>query len=356
MPTDAENERTIQRDLAGMSPRNQQTARDFIRQKRNETCKPATLKNYAKILARLDTFANGRPFMELAAGDLAAFLEARGQRLGPASMHQISVLLKHFFRWLLAVETLPRELSRTLRVAQPRRLKAVKPVDAQEFHQLLDYANDARSQAILWTLWDSGLRVGELVSLNIDSVDFDDKGGARLRLPLDAEGLKTGPRTVYVVDCVGPLRAWLALHPKSGDPKAPLFASTDSKAFGQRPVPHALNRSLFWWCRGAAIRPLYPHLFRHARATRAARAGWVEAEMRAYFGWTATSKMPSIYIHLAAADMEARVRQDAGIDTLGVRQSSPALEEAALESRLKSALRRLLTEPDAPLDSRRGRL
>lgn len=278
-------------------------------------------------------------------------MDALGRRLGPASIHHTSIQLKHFLRWSSPNGELTLPLRRAFRVRQPRRLRTTQPIDSDEFQRLLDYAHTPRAQALLWTLLDSGFRVGEAIALNVGSVKFDGKGGATLRLPEYAQGLKTGPRSIKVVDCVGPLRAWLALHPWGDDPAAALFASTDPHAYGKRPVPTAINRSLKVWSKGAGIRHLFPYLFRHARATRAVKAGWVEAEMRAYFGWKPNSTMPSVYIHLAAADMEDRARRDAGIDANGNRLESSALDDAFLDRRLQGALRRLLTEPDLPAGS-----
>lgn len=39
--------------------------------------------------------------------------------------------------------------------------------------------------------------------------------------------------------------------------------------------------------------------------------------MRAYFGWSRDSDMPSRYIHLAQRDLEARVRAESTIDPIG---------------------------------------
>jgi integrase len=73
-------------------------------------------------------------------------------------------------------------------------------------------------------LWDSGFRISELLALRIESFRLDADGkGARLVLPHDAPDLKTGPRTIYVIECVDPIRAWLSLHSQRDNPKAVLF-------------------------------------------------------------------------------------------------------------------------------------
>lgn len=49
----------------------------------------------------------------------------------------------------------------------------------------------------------------------------------------------------------------------------------------------------------AGVKVLTNHDFRHTRGTRAARTGWMEAELRKFFGWRDGSHMPAIYVHLA---------------------------------------------------------
>jgi hypothetical protein len=73
--------------------------------------------------------------------------------------------------------------------------------------------------AILWTLWNSGLRAAELLSLNVDEVELrnDLKGILHLRM---ARGnrLKTGARPVAITDAAPTLRLWLGRHPAASNP------------------------------------------------------------------------------------------------------------------------------------------
>jgi len=48
---------------------------------------------------------------------------------------------------------------------------------------------------------------------------------------------------------------------------------------------------------------VYPHLFRHSRAT--ALAGKLtEAQMKEYFGWVQSSEMAATYVHLSGRDVD----------------------------------------------------
>jgi integrase len=149
--------------------------------------------------------------------------------------------------------------------------------------------------------------------------------------------LKTGPRSVYVIDCWGAIRCWLMLHPRGNDRNAPLFCSfanparTIHSTEAQKMVKRVSKRA------GVRIgqngeSEVHPHIFRHTRATRAAENGWMEAELRAYFGWSARSPMPAHYVHLAKRHMTQKIKDEANLDPILKRvQTDPraALAEAS---------------------------
>ena len=87
MPTNEQNERTAERSLAGKSPGNAQIARNFLRIKRASGTATATLKNYAHLLAALDRFTTARDLRSIVAADVTGFLDERGRRLAPSTIH-----------------------------------------------------------------------------------------------------------------------------------------------------------------------------------------------------------------------------------------------------------------------------
>lgn len=329
-----QNERTllklayVGRVLATYSHANQDLARKYVDQRRAEGVKVSSLMNVAVALRVLDRDHAGRPLPSLTPQDLAASLLRYTASHAPASATSWAAVVRSYYRHLNDGE-LPPAIGKALKRKHREEWRDVMPITTDERDALLRAAADtpqrgaaARRQALVWTLWDSGFRVSELLALRVGSFEPDEKGGALLRLPKDAPDLKTGPRTIYVVECVGPLKTWLAFHPRAADPKAPLFPSKDDHS--RSPWPQNVNGMLEELCGRAGVRKTNPHLFRHTRATRAAIAGWNEAQLRAYFGWSATSTMAARYVHLSQRNMEDRVRQDANLDPLGARiQADP---------------------------------
>lgn len=355
-----------------VSAANRTTADLFIRRQSNQGIRSSTLYHYANTIRRLDRHLNGRPFASVQPEDMDMLFADLRDQYKPATVLHYSIQTRAFLRWVLKTKDLPDELDEATYVRESDVRSRFRILSVTEFHGLLDatrrhegrfakLARVERTQAILWTLWDTGFRASELLSLTVGSVAFEDAHGARLNLPEpDATpfSLKRGPRTVYVVECVGPLRAWLDMHPAADDPAAPLFPHAYSRK-GTDPTRYqSLNKLIERTGNAAGVngdpnkKKVTAHDFRHTLATRKAKAGWVEAQMRAYFGWSPTSKMPSFYVHLALADMRDRVRRDAGVDDLGYARTVETGDDAA---QLRALLRRMLTDSDAPNAARTRR-
>ncbi len=141
--------------------------------------------------------------------------------------------------------------------------------------------------AFLLALWESGCRIGELLSLQRKHVSFDSQGAV-----LIVDG-KTGMRRVRIIESAPALDAWISCG--SLKPDQAIFPNT-YRAYRKRLQVLAY--------RAGVEKRIYPHLFRHSRATFL--AGYLtEAQLCAYLGWTIGSAMPRIYVHLAGHDLDA---------------------------------------------------
>lgn len=355
--SDAYKERYLERLLSEIGPTNQGVIRMFIGRRRAEGLKVASLLNHAFYLNHLDEAAGGEAIDTLSADRLNQILGEYTRRQSPETANHFATHLRTFYRSLHDDE-LPRPIARALERKWRLEWSDKKPITEEARDALLEAASDGpdraaalRRCALIWLLWDSGFRIGEAVALQVHDIEFDGQGGAHLRLRKGVAGLKTGPRTIYVVDCVGALRAWISMHPLGTDPTAYLF---NNRNHPDEPMwPANATTMLRHFSKKAGIRPLHAHLFRHTRVTRAAKKGWTEAHLRGYFGWSMTSRMPAHYVHLAARDMEDIVRRDAGIGETGRRGdlgkpvgAAPALAGldvgALVKQGIQEELRRLL--------------
>ena len=193
-----------------------------------------------------------------------------------------------------------------------------------ELELLLANCAHPRDAAIIATLYDSGCRIGELLSMRVKDVEFDDNG-AIVTFP---EG-KTGWRKNRVVLASSYLRVWLDSHEYKRDNTNPLFYSLKGnykdKTLSRDEIGHPDNkilnvltsdgvrRQLHIIAKKAGItRRIHPHLFRHTRATELANH-LTEQQLKKKFGWTQSSNMAAQYVHLTDQDVDMAVLRAAGV-------------------------------------------
>lgn len=153
--------------------------------------------------------------------------------------------------------------------------------------ELLDTQASIQDHAFIFVLWESGCRIGEILSLQRKHVSMDSQGAIII-----VDG-KTGMRRVRLIESAPTLDEWISCGSLKSD--AYIFPNT-YRAYAKRlqVLAHRVGID----------KRIYPHLFRHSRATFL--AGYLtEAQLCAYMGWTIGSAMPRIYVHLAGHDLDA---------------------------------------------------
>jgi len=129
-------------------------------------------------------------------------------------------ILKNFAKWLKKKYSL--ELDETeIKTENPK--NSMLPeylITPQEFNRLMNATDDLQTKVLLGLLYESGARIGEILSLKIQNVSFN-QYGARIRV----QG-KTGARVIPIVWFANLLRQLLEIHPLRDVPEAPLFYTT----------------------------------------------------------------------------------------------------------------------------------
>lgn len=309
------------------SRENRETVLRYIEERSANSIKPATCGVDANALRALCVFLGEKRLEDVTKQDIIAYLNRARQvqvknvkaaggtrrvmevevRLSRSTLEKRKEVIKPFFRWLRGMEGKdypPEVRSLKSKKGDGDMIPTSDLITPAELKTMLQSYQDPQRRARVAVLYETGFRAGEFVALNVGSVQFD-KYGAVLTLPKGVPGLKTGARRVRVFDCVPYLHAWYEAHSGKDDPDAALWYTQSRRAPGAR----LTTWGLYNFCEDAATRSglkkhVHPHLFRHSAATERARAGWNESQMRAFFGWSRSSDMPSRYVHLAGQDYE----------------------------------------------------
>jgi len=161
---------------------------------------------------------------------------------------------------------------------------------------MIEVAN-LRDKAILSVLW-SGVRLGELWNLKPSDITWDQHG-----CTISVFG-KTGHRIVRV-------ELWEYLKNWTENRKSRskyLWTALDNYWKGKRLSKKGIRKSLIRLAKKSQInKPINPHNFRHSSATHLCKLGLNDIQLRIYFGWSRDSKMPSLYSHLSARDVDSKL-------------------------------------------------
>jgi integrase/recombinase XerC len=227
---------------------------------------PHTASNYARDLRALADYMDRGNLPDWSKVDsqhvrvFAARAHAGG--LGPRSVQRRLSAVRGFFNYLLRERLVGSNPALDIRAPKAaRRLPGTLDVD--QLNQLLDIpAEDAlavRDKAIMELFYSSGLRLDELVGLDVSQLDLPDRTVRVL-----GKGRKT--RVVPVGrKAVEALRAWLRDRVTLADTEATaLFVGKN----GSRLKHRAIQLRIAYWARRKGLPShVHPHLFRHSFAT-----------------------------------------------------------------------------------------
>ena len=227
---------------------------------------PLTCKNYRRDLEKLAAFcetSDVASWKDLDSEHFRAFSAACYRKgLSARSIQRRLSAARTFFRYLIRERAVTN--NPVTSVSAPKGKKRLPGnLDADRMARLLDIPGDGplvdRDRAILELLYSSGLRLAELVDLNLGDVDIQDatvrvtgKGNKDRIVPVGRHALKA-------------LQQWAITRGDLADAdEQALFVSNRGQRISHRSVQARVKH---WAKRQGIDANVYPHLFRHSFAT-----------------------------------------------------------------------------------------
>ncbi|MFQ5738980.1 MAG: tyrosine recombinase XerC [Acidobacteriota bacterium] len=255
----------------------------YIRFEKNYS--PNTLKSYGRDLEEFRSYLTRGKAEEVAPDeidhitirDFLGHLHRRGNQ--KSSMARKLATLRSFFRFLHSEGRIPANPARLVRAP---RLPQRNPrfLSLKEVETVLELPDPStrrglRDRAILEFLYSSGIRVGELVSLNVEDLSLEQRlvkvagKGRKERIIPFGEKAK-GALQRYLATRAAQLRRRRSVQ----QPNA-LFLNLRGSRLTARSVQRNINQYL---SEAALVLHVHPHLFRHSFATHLLNNG---ADLRA---------------------------------------------------------------------------
>lgn len=224
---------------------------------------PLTRENYARDIRLLLTLADKTPLDQLTTNHIRRFIgSVHGQGIGGKSIARHLSAWRGFFNFLtqrhsftsnpctgLKPPKSPKTLPQALSTDQAIQLVAIEGDDPLTI----------RDRAILELFYSSGLRLAELVNMNIDALDLSN--GTAI---VTGKGNKT--RIVPIGShAIAALRNWIGVRTSLTQASEPaLFVNHRGKRISSRAVQYRMKE---WAIKQGISADVHPHMLRHSFAT-----------------------------------------------------------------------------------------
>lgn len=147
----------------------------FIAAKRVEGCSEKSLRYYESTIRNM-LDAIGKPECQITTEDLRGYLDTYQRRgtVSKVTLDNVRRILSSFFAWLEDEDYIVKSPVR--RIHKVKTGKTVKETYSDESLELMrDHCDNSRDLVMIDLLASTGIRVGELVRLNRDDVDFENR-------------------------------------------------------------------------------------------------------------------------------------------------------------------------------------
>ena len=227
---------------------------------------PRTLESYARDLKQVIAWlseqgiADWKGLNQHLTRNYLAYRHRRG--LAPKSLHRELSSLRSLFRYLLREGEVESNPAQGVRAPKVRR-KLPTTLDVDQISHLLDIRDASpqalRDLAIMELFYSSGLRLAELISLNLGDIDPQDamvevtgKGAKTRRVPVGSKAREA-------------LANWLRIRPQMAEnAEMALFVGVRGRRISRSMVQKRLH---YWSIAQNAPRNIHPHLLRHSFAS-----------------------------------------------------------------------------------------
>jgi len=272
-------------------------AREYLEALRSQRrLSPATLRNYAHAIQTLLLLLEESDLQSLDAAQARRFVGAlHSQGLSPRTLALTLSAWRGWYRWLVRQHGFKANPLVGLRAPKAKR-GLPKALSVEAAQRLLESeegsaADLARDRAMFELLYSSGLRLAELVALDIDDGRLDLR---QAEVTVTGKGAKT--RTVPVGSRArDALKDWID---KRGGIAAPGEKALFVGARGRRISPAVVGARLAAWARrrGLAER-VHPHMLRHSFASHVLQSSQDLRAVQEMLGHASISTT-QVYTHL----------------------------------------------------------
>ena len=236
---------------------------DFLRYERNYAASTISLYNKSLQASAHYLTQHCEKWSQVQADHIRSYsMQLKRDGLGARSINLKLSCLRSFFKYLQQIQQAKPVANPAITIKGPKYSKPLpKNLDVDQMAQLLDIPTDdalaLRDKAMMELLYSSGLRISELVSINVGDINNGEvrvlgKGNKERIVPVGRVALNA-------------IKAWLKVRPQfvSGDENA-LFLSNKKLRISSRQVRLRMRE---WGIKQGISAKVHPHKLRHSFAS-----------------------------------------------------------------------------------------
>ena len=227
---------------------------------------PHTLSSYFRDLTQFSQWLSGQDCDDILKADSlhirnwVAGLHRKG--IGGKTLQRKLSSLRSFYQFLIRKQQLKNNPAVDIRAPKTARTLP-DTLDADSLTQLLEIPGDTilavRDRAIMELFYSSGLRLSELVNLDLENIDLDERSLRAIGKGNKTRILPIGRKAVEA------LNSWLKQRVSMAKVEEDaLFVSNRGSRISTRSVQERLN---YWRKKQGLEQPIHPHKLRHSFAS-----------------------------------------------------------------------------------------
>lgn len=194
------------------------------------------------------------------------------------------------------------------------RKREIEVLEPEEVLRISEEATNPRDRLLPLFLYETGARIGEVLSIKVGDVKMHQKYG---EVKIKTLKNNKGPRVIVLTQCVGILRDWLETHPNP-EVDSHLFSNISRRGGnGGKRGKQMTNANVYKTLKklgeeAGVDKRTNPHTYRHSAATRDGKTFGVSRLMHKY-GWLDPGTARS-YLHENDERMKEVALAEAGIE------------------------------------------
>jgi integrase/recombinase XerC len=275
---------------------NQDTLHGFLAHLRNERqYSPLTAENYARDICRLFELAGTTPLDELKSHHIRRYVaQLHGQGLGGKTLARMLSAWRSFYAYLMRDHQCKGNPCIGLRAPKSAR-NLPHALSPDEAVRMVELPTDneplaLRDKAMFELFYSSGLRLAELVGLDLGPIQDDIKAG---EVRVTGKGNKT--RIVPLGShAITALQTWLEVRPALAKNDEALFINRNGGRISARSVQLRMKE---WGIKQGITSGVHPHLLRHSFATHVLQSSGDLRAVQEMLGHASISTT-QVYTHL----------------------------------------------------------